>query len=45
MFSFYVDPDFDMLFENLTAQIGARLGLGSQFQFDGTGILWVNIVK
>ena len=28
-FSFHVNPDFKMLFENLTAQIGAPLSLGT----------------
>ena len=30
MFSFHVDLDLDVLFEKLTAQIGARPGLGTQ---------------
>ena len=28
-FSFYVNTDFEMLFENLTAQTGAPLSLGT----------------
>ena len=28
MFGFHVGPDLNMLFEKLTAQIGAQLGLG-----------------
>ena len=45
MFSSHVDPDFDTLFEKLTAQIGARLGLGTQLRFEAFGDLWINIVK
>ena len=30
MLSFHVDSDLDMLFEKLTAQIGARPGLWNQ---------------
>ena len=45
MFSFHVDPDLDILFEKLTAQIGARLGLGTLFLFETPGDLWVDIVK
>ena len=33
MFSFHVDPELDILFEKLAAQIGARLGLGTQLCF------------
>ena len=33
MFSFHVDPDLDIL----TAQIGARLGLGIQLRFEAPG--------
>ena len=33
MFSFYVDPDLDLLFEKLTGQIGALPRLGTQICF------------
>ena len=45
MFCFYVDPDLYMLFEKLTAQIGAPLGLGTQLHFEAPGDLRVTIVK
>ena len=45
MFSFHLDLDLDILFEKLTAQIGARLGLGTLLCFEAPGDLWVNIVK
>ena len=45
MFSFHVDPNLDILFEKLTAQIGARPGLETQFCFEAPGDLWVDIVK
>ena len=45
MFSFHVDPDLDILFEKLIAQIGARLGLGAQLCFEAPGDLWIDIVK
>ena len=45
MLSFHVDPDLDILFEQLSAQRGARLGLGTQLRFDDPGDLWVNIIK
>ena len=45
MFSFHVDPDPDMLFEKLTAQIGARPGLGTKVCFEAPSDLWVHIVK
>ena len=45
MFTFHVAPDFDMLFEKLTAQVGARPGLGTQLRFDVPGDLWIDIVK
>ena len=45
MFKFHIDPDSDTLFEKLTAQIGARLGLGTQLCFEAPDDLWVNIVK
>ena len=32
MFSSHVDPDFDISFEKLTAQIGAQSGLGTHEQ-------------
>ena len=34
MFRFHVDLDIDIFFETLTAQIGARLGLGTQLHFE-----------
>ena len=37
MFSFHVDPDLDTLFEKLTAQIGARPGLGTQLCLEAPG--------
>ena len=45
MFSFHVDPNLDILFEKLTAQIGARPGLETQLCFEAPGDLWVDIVK
>ena len=45
MFNFHDDLDLDILFEKLTAQIGARLGLVTQPRFDASGYFWVNIVK
>ena len=45
MFSFHIDPDLDIISEKITAQIGALLGLGTQFFFEVSGDLWVNIVK
>ena len=45
MFNFHDDPDLDILFEKLTAQIGARLGLVTQPRFNASGYFWVNIVK
>ena len=45
MFSFHVDPDLDILFENLTPQIGVQSGLGIQFCFETPDDLWVDIVK
>ena len=45
MFSFHLGPDLDILFEKLTAQIGARLGLGILLRFEAPGDLRVNIVK
>ena len=43
MFSFHID--FDIVFEKLTAQIGARQRLVTQLRFEAPGDLWVNIVK
>ena len=43
MFSFHVD--FDIVFETLTAQIGARPCLVTQLRFEAPGDLWVDIVK
>ena len=34
MFRFHADLDIDIFFETLTAQIGARLGLGTQLHFE-----------
>ena len=45
MFNFHVYPDLDILFEKLTAQIGAPPGLGTQLCFEASSDLWVNIVK
>ena len=45
MFSFHVNPDLDILFEKLTAQIGARPGLETQLCFEASGDLWVDIAK
>ena len=45
MFSFYSDPNLDILFEKLTEQIGARLGLGTLLRFEAPGDLRVNIIK
>ena len=45
MFSFHVDPDLEILSEKLTAQIGARPGLGTQICCESLGGLRVNIVK
>ena len=45
MFSFYSDPNLDILFEKLTEQIGARLGLGILLRFEAPGDLRVNIIK
>ena len=45
MFSFHVDPDLDILFEKLTAQIGSQLGTETQLCFEAPGDLWVDIVK
>ena len=45
MFSFHADPDLDILFEMLTAQIGARLALGTLLGFQVPSDYWVDIVK
>ena len=45
MFSFHVDHDLDILFENLRAQVGAQPDLGTQLRFEAPGDLWVDIVK
>ena len=45
MSSFYVNPDQDILFEMLTAQIVARMGLGNQLPFEILGDCWVDIIK
>ena len=44
-FSFHVNTDFEMLFENLTAQIGTPLSLGTQLHFKAIGDLRVNTFK
>ena len=43
MFSFYLGPDIDILFEKLTAQIGTRLGLGTLLRFEDPSGLRVEI--
>lgn len=47
MFSFLVDPDLQILFEKLTAQIRAHSGLGpvNQLRLDALGDLGVDIIK
>ena len=45
MFSFHHGPDIDILFEKLTAQIGARLGLGTLLRFEAPTDLRSDIVK
>ena len=45
MFNFYSDPDLDILFEKLTEQIGARLGLGTLLRFEASSDLRVDIIK
>ena len=45
MFSFHGDPDVDVLFEKLTEQIGARLGLGTLLRFEAPCDPRINIVK
>ena len=45
MLIFYIDTDLDILFEKLTAQIGARLGLGTRLCFEAPGDFRANIVK
>ena len=45
MFSFHLGPGTDILFENLTAQIGARLRLGPLLRFEAPGELREDIVK
>ena len=45
MFSFHDDPDLHTYFEKLTAQIGARPGLGTRHCLEAPGDLRVNIVK
>ena len=44
-FSFHLGPDIDILFEKLTAQIGARLGLETLLSFEAPSDLRVDIVK
>ena len=45
MFTLHADFDFGILFEKLTAQIGAWPGLGTQLRFEAPGYLWVDIIK
>lgn len=46
MFSFLVDPDLQILFEKLTAQIGhSGLGPVNQLRLDALGDLGVDIIK
>ena len=45
MFSFHIGPDLDILFEKLTAQIGARLGLETLLRFEAPGDLRFDIFK
>ena len=45
MFSFYGDHIGDILFEKLTEQIDARLGLGTLLRFEAPGDLRVDIIK
>ena len=45
MFSFHDDPDPDILLEKLTAQISARLGLGTLLRFEAPSDLRIDIVK
>ena len=45
MLSFHVDPDLDILFEKLTTQTDARMGLGTLLLFEAPGDLWVDIAK
>ena len=44
MFSFHDDSDLDILLEKLTAQIGARLGSGTEICLKGPGVFWVDII-
>ena len=44
-FSFHVDPDLHILFEQLSVQRGTRPGLETQLLFEAPGDLFVNIVK
>ena len=45
MLSFHVDPDLDILFEKLTKQTDAWMGLGTLLLFEAPGDLWVDIAK
>ena len=45
MFCFHLCPDIDILFEKLTGQIGARLGVGTLLRFEAPSGLRVDIVK
>ena len=44
-FSFHVEPDLHILFEQLSVQRGTRPGLETQLLFEAPGDLFVNIVK
>ena len=37
MFSFHADPDLEILFEKVTSQIVAWMGLGTQLPFETLG--------
>ena len=45
MFSFHFGSDIDILFEKLTAQIGAWLGFGTLPHFEAPSDLGVDIVE
>ena len=45
MFSFHFNPDLDILFEKLKAQMGVVLGLGTQLCFQAPYDIWFDIIK
>ena len=45
VFSFYVDPDLDILFEKLIAQAVGWVGLSTQLPFETFSNLCFNIIK